>query len=182
MTWSPEVYARAVRFAADRHAGQLVPGTELPYLLHVVQVAAEVMRALVAEPRPDPDLAVTCALLHDCVEDTACTVPDIAAAFGPDVAAGVLALTKDPTLPKADRMPDSLRRIREQPAEVWLVKLADRTTNLGPPPPSWTEQKRRAYLAEAERIATELGDASLWLSQRLRHRAQEYQQYLVPNP
>jgi (p)ppGpp synthase/HD superfamily hydrolase len=178
MPWSPEEYASALRFAAEQHAGQLVPGSDLPYLVHVVQVAAEVQRALRAEAVDDPDLAVVCALLHDTVEDTACTVADVAAAFGDAVAAGVLALTKDERLPKDERMPDSLRRIKQQPREISMVKLADRITNLGPPPARWTTDKRRAYLAEGEVIATALAGASPWLDARIRARTLAYRAWL----
>lgn len=178
MSWSNDHYIRALRFAAERHAGQRLPGTELPYLVHVVTVAAEVQRALVEEPRPDPDLAVVCALLHDTVEDTGTTVDDVAGSFGERVAAGVLALTKDATLPKADRMVDSLRRIREQPPEIWMVKLADRTSNLAEPPAYWPIAKRRAYLAEGELIAAELGGVSAWLDRRIQDRIAAYPAYL----
>jgi (p)ppGpp synthase/HD superfamily hydrolase len=178
MPWSNDRYATAVRFAADRHAAQRYPGTDLPYLLHVVTVAAEVQRALVEEPRPDPDLAVVCALLHDTVEDTDATVDDIAAVFGEATAAGVLALTKDATLPAADRMPDSLRRIRKQPPEIWMVKLADRIANLAEPPRHWSAGKRRAYLVEGELVASELAGVSKWLDQRIEERIARYSAYL----
>jgi guanosine-3',5'-bis(diphosphate) 3'-pyrophosphohydrolase len=178
MPWSTDRYASAVRFAAERHAGQRYPGTDLPYLLHVVTVAAEVQRALVDEPRSDPDLAVVCALLHDTVEDTDTTAEDIAAAFGEATAAGVLALTKDAGLPPADRMPDSLRRIREQPPEIWMVKLADRIANLAEPPHFWPMDKRRAYLAEGELVAGQLAGVSAWLDRRIRERIARYPTYL----
>lgn len=178
MPWSNDRYAAAVRFAAERHAAQRFPGTDLPYLLHVVTVAAEVQRALIEQPRPDPDLAVVSALLHDTVEDTGTTVDEIAAGFGEAVAAGVLALTKDDTLPPADRMPDSLRRIRQQPYEIWMVKLADRIVNLGQPPHHWSVDRCRAYLAEGELVASELAGVSAWLDQRIRARIARYPTYL----
>lgn len=173
-TWSLDLYHRAARFAARAHLGQKVPGGELPYLLHVTQVAAEVMGALSVEPADRPDLAVACALLHDVVEDTAVTADEVAAAFGPDVAAGVAALSKDATLPKDQAMADSLRRIRLQPREVWLVKLADRIVNLEPPPHYWKPDKIAAYRREAGTIADALGDASVYLVTRLRGRIDRY--------
>ncbi len=47
--WTPEGYLEALRFAAEAHAGQTVPGTNLPYLLHVTSVAMEVIAALRTE-------------------------------------------------------------------------------------------------------------------------------------
>jgi (p)ppGpp synthase/HD superfamily hydrolase len=80
--WKPDAYAKAWRFAAEahHHEGQEFPGTELPYILHVGQVAMEVMAAIAARGGiDDPNLAVQCALLHDTVEDTAVEIPDIRA-------------------------------------------------------------------------------------------------------
>lgn len=175
--FSPERYVQAMRFSAERHAAQKVPGTELPYLVHVVSVAAEVIAVLPATKLADPDLAVTCALLHDTVEDTETTLAEITERFGPAVAAGVAALSKDGELPKDEKMADSLRRIKAQPPEVAVVKLADRTTNLAPPPHYWTKEKCRAYRAEAIAIADALGYASAALEARLRARIEAYQAY-----
>jgi (p)ppGpp synthase/HD superfamily hydrolase len=175
--FSPELYVVALRFAATKHAGQRVPGTELPYLVHVVSVATEVIAALPALALDAPDLAVQCALLHDTLEDTATSHDELAAAFGPAVADGVRALTKDPALAKADRMADSLRRIRAQPREVWVVKLADRITNLAPPPRGWSRDKCAAYREEAIGIADALGEAGAALDRRLRARIEAYCAY-----
>jgi (p)ppGpp synthase/HD superfamily hydrolase len=176
--WSPDLYARAARFAAAAHLGQKYPGGELPYFLHVGIVAAEVTAALAIEAVERPDLAVACALLHDVVEDTAVSEADIAAAFGREVAAGVRALSKDPVLPKAAAMADSLRRIREQPREVWMVKLADRIANLEQPPHYWKPAKIAAYRDEAATIADALGAASEYLHGRLRAKIEDYRRWM----
>lgn len=177
--WSPDLYLEAIRFAAERHAGQLVPGSGLPYVVHIASVATEVMGALAREPSAHADLAVACAVLHDTVEDTPTTADEIAARFGADVAAGVTALSKNPALPKAARMADSLDRIRAQPREVWLVKLADRIVNLGPPPSTWPADKRRAYQAEARDIHLALADASPYLAARLDARIAAYGAFIA---
>ncbi|HTL33767.1 MAG TPA: HD domain-containing protein [Kofleriaceae bacterium] len=172
--YSPDRYVAAMRFAAERHNAQKVPGSDLPYLVHVVSVAAEVIAALPTTKLADNDLAVTCALLHDTVEDTATTLDEIRAAFGDAVAAGVSALSKNGALPKAEQMADSLRRIREQPPEIAVVKLADRITNLATPPAKWTKEKCATYRQEGLLIADTLGYASATLDARLRARAEVY--------
>jgi len=172
----PERYVAALRFAAERHRDQRVPDSEFPYLVHVASVAAETIAALV--PGIDADLAVGCALLHDTIEDTATTHAELAERFGPAIADGVLALSKTSALPKAEQMADSLRRITAQPREVWMVKLADRITNLAPPPRTWTVDKRRRYRDEAVRIADALGTASPVLDARIRARIAAYAAYL----
>src|SRR5581483_5697870 len=126
MSFSLDLYVRAVRFAAIAHGAQKMPGLEVPYIAHPCQVAAEVILALQKEPHDNPDLAVACALLHDVVEDTPVKLEEIETAFGAAIAKGVSALTKDSTLPKERQMKDSLARIVLQPKEVWMVKLADR--------------------------------------------------------
>ena len=172
MTFSQERYLAALHFAADRHRGQLVPGGERPYVVHVTSVAMEVIGAI-ADAR-DPDLAVQCALLHDTIEDTATTYDEVAAAFGAAVADGVRALSKTAEVPKAERMADSLRRIRLQPHEIWMVKLADRIRNLQPAPPAWDTEKKRGYRDEAIAIADALGDASPLLHARIRAKIAAY--------
>jgi (p)ppGpp synthase/HD superfamily hydrolase len=174
--FDPERYVAALRFAAERHHSQRVPDSDYPYIVHVVSVAAETIAG--AGPGVDANLAVSCALLHDTIEDTATTHADLAERFGVDVADGVLALSKDSALPKIDQMADSLRRIQAQPHAVWMVKLADRITNLDVPPRSWSPDKRRRYRDEAIAIADALGSASPALETRIRARIAAYAAYL----
>ena len=176
MTFSPDRYAAALRFAAEKHEGQRMTGSDLPYLVHVVSVTGEVLAAL--EPALDADLAIGCALLHDTLEDTATTYAELVGLFGAPIADGVLALSKlDDAIPKPDRMADSLRRIRLEPREVWIVKLADRITNLAAPPASWSSAKRIAYRDEAIQIADTLAGASPLLEARIRTRIAAYSGY-----
>ncbi len=176
--WSPEKYVEALQFAADRHAGQKLPGSERPYLVHLTSVAAEVMRGIALEPVPDPDLAVVCALLHDVVEDTGTSAAEVARRFGDAVARGVAALSKDPGLPKGEQLDDSLRRIHACPREVWVVKLADRINNLEEPPHYWTPEKRRSYQEEARQIHAALAAAHELLGARLAERIERYGQFV----
>jgi (p)ppGpp synthase/HD superfamily hydrolase len=179
--WSQETYLTTYLFAAQAHLGQLVPGTQVSYLMHLSIVSMEVIAALRCEPGHEEDLAVQCALLHDVIEDTSRTYPEVEAAFGPAVAAGVSALTKDTSLDKATQMAHSLERIRLQPTEVWMVKMADRICNLQPPPHYWTVEKRSRYREEAREILNALGSASPYLAARLRDKIDSYAVYLVPN-
>lgn len=173
MAFSPELYARALEFAAQAHAEQKTPKGQ-PYVVHLASVCMEGIRGLYAEPGRDGDLLVACALLHDTLEDTETKEDEVAQAFGPRVAAGVRALTKNDGLPKEARMADSLARIRLQPVEVAMVKLADRITNLAPPPAHWTPEKIQKYRAEGEEILNALGQASAFLSARFRERLSRY--------
>lgn len=194
--WDPDLYNRALRFAGEAHGEQRVPGTAISYLMHLCQVTQEALGAVLADPSLNGDLVMACALLHDTVEDTDTARTDVAAAFGEAVAAGVDALSKRARGPsgqawsKAEKMADSLARIRAQPREVWVVKLADRITNLQAPPGSpsappsrlpsagqtgaWSIEKITAYHREAEQILAALGDASPHLSTRMHTKLQAY--------
>ncbi len=172
--FDPDTYRRALEFAATAHGAQRVPGTGLPYVVHVTAVCAEVLAALAVERWEAGERSVVCALLHDTIEDTDRTWRDVAAAFGDGVADGVAALSKNPALPKPEAMADSLRRIRFQPRAVWCVKLADRIVNLADPPAHWAPEKVTAYRAEAVTIADALGEASPALHARLRSKIERY--------
>jgi (p)ppGpp synthase/HD superfamily hydrolase len=174
-SFSRELYMRVWHFAAARHKEQKVPGSELPYITHVGAVAMEVLATIALEDVPNPDLAVACALLHDTVEDTATTTEEIADAFGIAVADGVRALPKDKSVPKVEQMADSLRRIQEQPREVWIVKLADRCVNMEPAPAHWSMDKRRTYQQQARTILEQLGSASPSLAARLGEKIARYE-------
>jgi (p)ppGpp synthase/HD superfamily hydrolase len=176
--WNQEAYLKAVRFAAKAHKGQIVPGTEFPYLAHVTMVAMEVAAALAVEEGLDGDLAVQCALLHDVIEDTGTTFQQVGQEFGAQVAQGVLALSKDPTLHESEQLTDSLKRIMLEPNEIWMVKLADRITNLQPPPSHWRKEKVVTYRREANEILAKLGAASRILAGRLADKIERYQDFV----
>ncbi|MBV69767.1 MAG: guanosine polyphosphate pyrophosphohydrolase [Myxococcales bacterium] len=147
----------------------------LPYCVHVGMVTMEICAALTVESFLKPNLAIQCACLHDVLEDTAITYAELKASFGSDVADGVAALTKNENLSKADAMLDSVNRLLSQPPDVRAVKLADRITNLQPPPPHWTLGKRRAYAKEARMILEKLGSASEYLRMRLNEAIAAYE-------
>ncbi len=175
--WNQDLYKRALDFAARAHGDQKVPGSGFPYVVHVTKVAMEVLHAT-RDGALRADLAMPCALLHDCIEDGGPTwEAPLRAEFGDAVADGVRALSKDAAVAKPDRMADALRRIRAQPKEIWAVKLADRITNLEPPPPAWTPEKRRRYLAEAKQILDALRGASASLEERFEQKMREYEAY-----
>lgn len=168
---------KALRFVAHAHQGSQVPGSDLPYILHPVMVCMEVMAELEVESALDKDLAIQCALLHDVLEDTTVSYQELADVFGVPIADGVLALSKDFSLDKSDQLKDSLMRIRQQPKEIWMVKLADRIVNLSPPPADWSREKCSRYQQDAILIHETLKEASPSLSNRLLQKIEDYKQF-----
>ncbi|WP_400190517.1 HD domain-containing protein [Hymenobacter sp. B81] len=185
--WSIDTIQRAWELASRLHRGQTyggpAAGEQIEYLDHIGSVAFEVLQALAQGPGLNAELALTCAILHDVLEDTPCTYANVAAAFGEPVARGVLALTKDAGIAdRREQMRDSLRRIRQQPREVWAVKLADRIANLAHPPYYWDDAKKRAYQQESELILSELQAGNAYLAQRLRAKIEGYSRFLASAP
>ena len=174
-----ELYQNAMKFAGEKHYNQTVPGTNANYLLHISNVAMEVLLAHSVDKSFDLDSAIQMAILHDILEDTATSFEELRSTFGEDIAIGVQALTKDKSLPsKQDMMLDSLSRINAQPKEVGLVKLADRITNLQAPPTHWNKEKATTYWEEARLIAQHLTGKNEFLHNRLIQKITEYQKYL----
>jgi (p)ppGpp synthase/HD superfamily hydrolase len=134
----------------------------------------EIIAALSQESGYDGDLAIQCALLHDTIEDTDTTYAQIKSTFGIRVADGVQALSKNPDLEKSQQLTDSLDRIQQQPQEIWMVKLADRITNLQPPPTHWTDEKILRYQQGAVEIHARLQTASPYLGSRLAKKIHNY--------
>jgi (p)ppGpp synthase/HD superfamily hydrolase len=174
LNWSQENYIRAYHFAAKAHRGQLYPGTGLPYLIHLSFVSMEIIAALAVEEVAHPDLAVQCALLHDVIEDTKIGYQKINEFFGKEVADGVDALSKKKEIEKSQRLHESLKRIQGQPREVGMVKLADRISNLQPPPFDWAQAKIEAYWRSSKEIYAAIKDASPYLGERLLKKIENY--------
>ena len=180
--WSMTILKQAWELATRAHDGQKygggAAGEMVEYLNHIGTVVFEVMNALNHEPEHDADLAVQCAVLHDVIEDSPVTYEEVLEKFGKKTADGVLALTKNESLPdKESKMRDSLQRIKAQPSAVWMVKMADRITNLYMPPHYWDTEKRRKYQAEAELIYQELHAASPFLAERLKNKIVSYSDF-----
>lgn len=173
-----DIYQNTIKFAAQLHTdkNQTIPGTNLPYIVHLSNVAMEILLASEKSENFDTEFAVQLALLHDTLEDTDVTSEQLEKAFGKKITKGVLALTKNSDLEKSEKMQDSLKRIKLQPKEVWAVKLADRITNLQTPPHFWTSEKIKKYKEEAQTILEELRGGNEYLENRLKDKIETYNQ------
>ncbi len=178
--FSQEVYKKALNYAAKAHGEQKTPDG-LPYLTHITSVAMEIIHACEKSQLDEQkaNLAVSCALLHDTIEDTAVTYDELYTDFSPNIADGVEALSKDPSLQsKQEQMRDSIEKLMNQPYEVQMVKLADRISNLKQPPESWSQDKIKAYLNESKFILSCLKNSNIYLSIRLEEKIEDYKKYI----
>ncbi|HQA83282.1 MAG TPA: HD domain-containing protein, partial [Syntrophales bacterium] len=124
-----EIIEKAYIFSATVHQGQVRLSGE-PYLTHPMEVAG-----ILVGMEVDPATIVT-GLLHDTVEDTLATLPQIEEAFGKDVAFLVDGLTKIGKITfgsKEERQAENFRKMilaMSTDIRILLVKLADRVHNM----------------------------------------------------
>jgi guanosine-3',5'-bis(diphosphate) 3'-pyrophosphohydrolase len=172
-----QAYQKAIRFAGEKHKNQKMPASKASYLVHLSNVAMEVIVAANHSKNFDLEFAVQVALLHDVIEDTPTSFDEVAESFSLEVAEAVLALSKNEDLPADDQIPDSLRRIKALRKEVWAVKLADRISNMQKPPGNWTLEKKKHYREIAILINNELKGGNAYLESRLEEKIREYPEY-----
>ncbi len=116
-------YARRMHEGQFRHSGD-------PYFSHPVAVAA-----ILAGMRLD-DATIVTALLHDTIEDTRSTYPEIEREFGGEIAGlvdGVTKLTNIQLASTETRQSENFRKLfmaMSKDMRVILVKLADRLHNM----------------------------------------------------
>lgn len=180
--FSVDFFKENLSFALIAHGEQKTPHG-LPYSMHLLSVASEIINALFVESLSfdENNVAIACALLHDVNEDTSTNITKetYLAGNAEVIAKGVAALTKDKTLPSEEmQMRDSLERLKKRQNCVAMVKLADRITNLGIPPKHWDDAKKRKYLEEAKLILQELGYAHHYLAMKLQEKIEAYSLYM----
>lgn len=115
----------AIEFAARAHRGQFRKGTRIPYIVHPLAVA----RILIEHDAPED--VIIAAVLHDVVEDTPTTLPEIRAAFGADIAHLVQGMS-EPNRQDTweNRKQGMLNYLQTAPLQVLLIKVADQLDNL----------------------------------------------------
>ena len=121
--------ARAIEFAAVKHAEQKRKGTTYPYIVHVVEALE-----IVSRMTEDEELRAA-AVLHDTLEDTETTYDELVREFGQRVAD----LVKEESENKREDRPaeetwrerktETIRHIREAATEVRMIALGDKLAN-----------------------------------------------------
>ena len=122
-------FLQAFDFAFEKHAGQTRKASSVPYIAHLMGVAA-----LVLEFGGDEDMAIA-ALLHDVVEDCggAPMLKEIKSRFGGRVAKIVAGCTDSDTYPKPpwrERKEAYIQHLKTADAETRLVSAADKLHNV----------------------------------------------------
>lgn len=149
---------KAYVFAAQAHKGQVRRSGE-PYLSHPLEVAN-----MLADMKMDAT-TIAAGLLHDVLEDTEVTVPELRKSFGKDVADLVEGVTKISRIQESTpetRQAETIRKIilaMIGDLRVVFIKLADRIHNL----------KTLKFLSETQqkRVAKETLDIYAPIANRL---------------
>jgi len=124
-----EIIRKAWEFCLEKHEGQKRASGE-PYVIHPLEVAQ-----VLAELKMD-STAIASGLLHDAVEDTDVTSPEIAKRFNEQVAHIVEGVTKLDKIKFANREDHQAENIRKMllamvtDVRVVIIKLADRLHNM----------------------------------------------------
>jgi (p)ppGpp synthase/HD superfamily hydrolase len=145
--------SEAADLAARRHNGMARKGRgNEPYINHLAEVAR--LLALVTDGA-DAEL-VAAGWLHDTVEDTETTRDELAQKFGERVAALVVEVTDDMSLPKAQRQQKQVEDAPHKSPGAKLIKIADKISNIRArivPDPSRDERNDlAAYTIWAEKV------------------------------
>jgi len=128
-------FTEAVEYARQLHT-EYRKGTDIPYMAHLLGVAALVMGQAGGRV-PVTEEMVIAALLHDAVEDHGGLprLREIEVRFGPDVARMVAGLSDtfaedhDKKEGWEDRKKSYLARLRHEPGDVLLISAADKLYN-----------------------------------------------------
>ena len=137
-------FEKGLVYATQLHQNQVRKGSDVPYISHLLSVAA-----LVLEDGGDEDQAIA-ALLHDAIEDQGGdkTRQEIKELFGEKVTNIVNGCTDSEILPKPpwhERKQQYIKKMRFASPEDCAVSLADKLHNL------------RSILADYHR-----GDKDIW--------------------
>ena len=113
----------AIVFATLKHQGQKRKGTDIPYIVHPM----EVMQILL-ENGCNEDVVIA-GILHDTLEDTDTTQQEIEEKFGRAVLDIVLSESEDKSKSWEERKQHTVDVLKSESLETQLVCLADKLSN-----------------------------------------------------
>lgn len=108
---------KAMIFAAKAHSGATRKGTDIPYIVHPMEVGA--IAASITGERE----VIAAAILHDILEDTAVTEAEVEKEFGSEVLRLIKSDSEDK---REDLPPEETWKIRKEETIDYLKNVADR--------------------------------------------------------
>ena len=113
----------AIEFAAIRHRNQTRKGTNIPYIVHPMEVTQITANGC-------DEKTIVAGILHDTLEDTSTTYEEISENFGADVAEIVGGVTEDKSKSWKARKLHTITTLPDESFESQLVCCADKVANL----------------------------------------------------
>ncbi|HWX82289.1 MAG TPA: HD domain-containing protein [Xanthobacteraceae bacterium] len=156
--------SEAAELAARRHNGMARKGrSNEPYINHLAEVAN-----LIAAATDGADAELVAAgWLHDTIEDTQTTREELAQEFSARVAALVVEVTDDMTLPKSERRRLQVLDAPKKSPTAKLIKIADKISNIRarvlPEPTPEQRDDLADYVAWAEQVVAGCRGVNAWL-------------------
>jgi GTP diphosphokinase / guanosine-3',5'-bis(diphosphate) 3'-diphosphatase len=168
----------AARFAAEKHSAHRRKGSVAePYVNHLIEVAELLART---SDSLDTNLIVA-ALLHDTIEDAGVTRQEIAERFNEDVAALVVEVTDDKSLPKATRKALQIENAPHKSVRAQTLSAADKISNLrsilSSPPAGWNFEQKADYVRWARQVVGRFGHLNGRLAAEFRHTDADLQEW-----
>ncbi len=127
----------AFTIAWEAHKNQKRKGTDLPYIIHPIEVAVILISNNANEDQ------VAAGLLHDTLEDTAIRLSEIKEKFGENVARLVLGTSEPGKIQLDDKLTDeeekiswkerkehTIKYLAQAPMDIKLIACADKLSNI----------------------------------------------------
>jgi (p)ppGpp synthase/HD superfamily hydrolase len=115
----------AAKFAGERHGRQRRQGDRAPFIVHPLEVAAELHRC------GYPDHVIAAAVLHDVLEDTNATRIELQAQFGTHVSELVALVSDDPSTDDEEaQKADTRERVSRAGDEALAIYSADKISKV----------------------------------------------------
>lgn len=115
---------RAIRFATAAHAGQKRKGSDVPYIVHPMEVLQ-----LLTDMNADENLQIA-GILHDVVEDTYVTIEQVEKEFGREVSRLVASHTEERGKSWCEQKRATIEIVKKADKPVQMLIMADKISNL----------------------------------------------------
>ncbi len=174
--FSQDEYLKVLDYAVSAHKEEKDNKNNVD-IVHVTSVAMEIINACEKSKLDEEkaNLAISCALLHNIIDDTKKSYDDLYVDFSDSIANGVEALSINKSLDtKQEQLRNSIEMLLEQPYEVQMVKLADIIINISTANMFKNNNDKKAYIKEASFILSCLKNSNIYLSNRLEEKIQTY--------
>lgn len=117
------LYEKALKIAAEAHAGQVRKHDGSPYIVHPTIVAR------ILEAYGFDEEVVAAGLVHDVLEDSETSEDNLRAVLGDRVVDAVVAVSEDKTLPWEERKAAYAQAVAASSEDTRAVSLADKIHN-----------------------------------------------------